>query len=59
MNDAVKILERVFAIAKKAGDIAEYRALLAEAVRSGDLDLQVASYEQTADKVDAFIAGGS
>lgn len=58
MNEALKILDKVLDIAKKAGDVAEYRALLAEAARKGDLDVQVATYQKTADDVSSFIDGG-
>ena len=58
MNEALKILDKVLDIAQKAGDVAEYRALIAEAARNGDLDVQVATYQKTADEVSSFIDGG-
>lgn len=55
MNDALQILERINAIATTARDVLEYRALIAEAAKAGDLDVKVDTYERTADAVTAFL----
>ncbi len=56
-EQALKILDKLEEIMNKAADVAEYRALLQEAARAGDLDPAADRFEAANARAESFIQG--